>query len=79
VNLEGVLVTLAGAALSIGGIAVYGWFQRHRGAAGARRQAAAEARSSAIDAAAGKGGAALQEHGNELIGDAARRLPRKRP
>jgi len=74
VNLEGVLVTLCGAALSIGGVALYGWFQRRRGAAGARRQAAAEARSRDIDAAAAKGGAALQDHGDRLIGDAARRL-----
>jgi hypothetical protein len=75
-NLEGVLITLAGSALSIGGVAVYGWLQRRRGAAGARRQAAAEARSRDIDAAAERGGAALQGHGDELIGDAARRLKR---
>ena len=77
-NLEGVLVTLAGAALSLGGVAVYGWLQRRRGAAGARRQAAAEARSRDIDAAAGQGGAALQDHGDRLIGDAARRLKKVR-
>lgn len=73
-NLEGVLITIGGAVLSVGGVALYGWFQRRRGAAGARRRAESEARSRAIDAAAGKGGAALQEHGDRLIGDAARRV-----